>query len=484
MNYELIKTPIDQKGACIVLGLCDDSDVADCLYQTIPSLASVLPKLKRHLHESGDMVWQTDLDDYTLLVVYCGPSLASFNAHQLKKHLKAVSCALSKKQFPTAILSFPALKDVTSDWQLQHMILHFDADMYRLLDYKTLSKPDTPLKSVQFIAANATETALHQARALIGGVRLTKTLANLPANQCTPSFLGEEAKKLAKKYPTIKTTLFDKPAMEEMGMGGLLAVTQGSTEPPCFIEMVYQGNGNAPPIVLIGKGITFDSGGLSLKPANCMDEMKYDMCGAASVLGTIQACAERQLPLNIVGLVAAAENLPSGSAMKPGDIITTLSGQTVEVLNTDAEGRLVLADALSYAERFNPSFVLDIATLTGAMVVALGAIHTGFMTDDEHLAALILNAAKESGDSCWRMPLDDAYQEALDSPLADMINAGFDRSAGAITAACFLSRFSKKYPWAHLDIAGTAWISGKNRAATGRPVPLLMQILSHVAHSR
>lgn len=267
-------------------------------------------------------------------------------------------------------------------------------------------------------------------------------------------------------------------------MGALLAVAQGSDQPPRLIDIHYQGDKNSAPVILVGKGITFDSGGLSIKPANAMDEMKYDMSGAASVLGVIKACALLKLPINLIGIIASAENLISGSAVKSGDIVTTMSGQTVEIINTDAEGRLVLADALTYAEQYNPDFVIDIATLTGAIIVALGNIATGYMTKDEQLAKSIERAANESQDKVWRMPLDEAYQDALDSPLADMINASFDRTAGSITAACFLSRFTEKYRWAHLDIAGTAWISGKKRNATGRPVPLLIQLLRHVANSR
>ncbi|MGL6036448.1 MAG: leucyl aminopeptidase, partial [Legionella sp.] len=260
---------------------------------------------------------------------------------------------------------------------------------------------------------------------------------------------------------------------------------QGSDQPPRLIDLQYKGGAeNEAPIVLVGKGITFDSGGLSIKPANAMDEMKYDMAGAASVLGTIKACALLKLPVNVIGLIASAENLLGGSAVKSGDIVTSMSGQTVEIINTDAEGRLVLADALTYAERYKPEFVIDIATLTGAIIVALGSISTGLMTNDDDLAELIAMAAIESQDKVWRMPLEDAYQDAIDSPLADMINANFDRTAGSVTAACFLSRFTEKYRWAHLDIAGTAWVSGKKRNATGRPVPLLTQLIRHVASSR
>jgi leucyl aminopeptidase len=262
-------------------------------------------------------------------------------------------------------------------------------------------------------------------------------------------------------------------------MGGLLAIGQGSVEPPCFIELSYQGAGEKSPVVLVGKGITFDAGGLSLKPANLMDEMKYDMAGAATVLGVLQTCAALNLPINVVGLIASAENLPSGTAVKPGDIITSLSGQTIEIMNTDAEGRVVLADALTYAARFKPRCVIDIATLTGAIIVALGNVYAGLFTKDEALAQNLLQASSQSRDKIWRMPMDPAYDETIESPLADMINASFDRTASSIVAATFLSRFTKDYPWAHLDVAGSAWVTGKKRIATGRPLPLLIQFLQN-----
>ncbi len=323
------------------------------------------------------------------------------------------------------------------------------------------------------------------AKAIVSGVELTRHLANMPANICTPTYLGEQAEHLAKQFSTMRCKIIEPDELRQMGMGLLLAVAQGSDQPARLIDLHYNGGAaEDPPIILVGKGITFDSGGLSIKPANAMDEMKYDMSGAASVLGTLKACALLQLPINVIGIIASAENLISGSAVKCGDIITSMSGQTVEIINTDAEGRLILADALTYAERYNPLFVIDIATLTGAIIVALGHMASGLMTTDDELAQLISKAADESQDRVWRMPLDESYQEALDSPLADMLNATFDRSGGAITAACFLSRFTEKFRWAHLDIAGTAWVSGKKRNATGRPVPLLTQLIRHVVNSR
>ena len=315
-------------------------------------------------------------------------------------------------------------------------------------------------------------------------MELTRTLGNLPGNICTPTYLGETAKKLAREFKSIKVEVLDKKQVEALGMGSFLSVARGSEEALRFIVLRHAGKAAAKkgakaaqgPIVLVGKGITFDAGGISLKPAATMDEMKYDMCGAASVLGSFRALAELELPLDVVGLIPACENLPSGTANKPGDVVTSMAGLTIEILNTDAEGRLVLCDALTYAERFKPSTVIDIATLTGACVVALGHVNTGLFTKDDALSDALTAAGRQSLDTAWRMPMDDAYQEQLKSNFADLANIG-GPPAGAVTAACFLSRFTKSYRWAHLDIAGTAWKSGKDKGATGRPVPLLMQFL-------
>jgi leucyl aminopeptidase len=271
--------------------------------------------------------------------------------------------------------------------------------------------------------------------------------------------------------------VLERRQMEALKMGALLAVAKGSDEPPKLIVLRYQGGpARQAPVVLVGKGITFDTGGISLKPAAEMDEMKYDMCGAASVLGTMRAVAEMKLALNVVGVVPTCENMPSGRASRPGDVVTSMSGQTIEILNTDAEGRLILCDALTYAERFKPAAVIDIATLTGACVIALGHHNSGMFSRQDALAAELVEAGRRTGDPCWRMPLDEEYQEQLKSPFADMANVG-GRAAGAVTAACFLARFAKSYDWAHLDIAGTAWRSGANKGASGRPVPLLSGFL-------
>jgi len=320
------------------------------------------------------------------------------------------------------------------------------------------------------------DTAVLQGHAIASGMALAKDLGNLPGNHCTPTHLAETAESLGKQYK-FDVEVLERDDMEKLGMGSFLSVARGSHQPPKFIVMHYKGGkAKAKPVVLVGKGITFDTGGISLKPAAEMDEMKFDMCGAASVLGTFKAVAQMGLPINLVGLVPTNENMHGGGATKPGDVVTSMSGQTIEVLNTDAEGRLILCDALTYAERFKPECVIDIATLTGACVVALGKIPSGLLANDDELAAEILRRGTESGDRAWQLPLWDEYQELLKSNFADMGNIG-GRYAGTITAACFLSRFAKAYKWAHLDIAGTAWVSGDAKGATGRPVPLLSSFL-------
>ena len=321
------------------------------------------------------------------------------------------------------------------------------------------------------------EQAVRVGRAVADGVRLTRDLGNLPPNICTPSYLADQARELAQRYD-MKVEVLEREDMERLGMGALLAVARGTHQPPKLITLEYRGarDPGARPIALVGKGVTFDSGGISIKPAAAMDEMKFDMCGAASVLGTLSAVAEMKLPLNLVGVIPATENLPGGNATKPGDIVTTLSGQTVEILNTDAEGRLILCDALTYTEKHDPSVVIDIATLTGACVIALGKHASGLLSNHSPLAHDLLNAGKATGDRAWELPLWEEYQDQLKSPFADMANIG-GRDAGTITAACFLSRFTKKFHWAHLDIAGTAWTTGERKGATGRPVPLLTQYL-------
>ncbi|EPM54273.1 multifunctional aminopeptidase A [Pseudomonas syringae pv. actinidiae ICMP 19071] len=348
--------------------------------------------------------------------------------------------------------------------------------------FKTQKSEVRPLKKITLLTDKVSvadvERAATHAQAIATGMALTRDLGNLPPNICHPTYLGEEAKALGKAHKNLKVEIHDEKKLAELGMGSFLAVAQGSAQPPRLIVMNYQGAKKGDkPFVLVGKGITFDTGGISIKPASGMDEMKFDMCGAASVFGTLRAVLELKLPINVVCILACAENMPSGTATRPGDIVTTMSGQTVEILNTDAEGRLVLCDALTYAERFKPQAVIDIATLTGACVVALGGHTSGLLGNNDALINQLLDAGKLADDRAWQLPLFDEYQEQLDSPFADIANIGGPKG-GTITAACFLSRFTKAYEWAHLDIAGTAWLSGgKDKGATGRPVPLLTQYL-------
>jgi leucyl aminopeptidase len=348
-----------------------------------------------------------------------------------------------------------------------------------------LTKPSAPkaraIKALTLLcdkaSLKATNEGLTMGQAVSHGVALAKEMANRPGNYCTPTALADEAKQLGKDFRHLKVEVLDRKAIEKIGMGSFLSVTNGSAQPPKFIILRYEGGSKSQaPVVLVGKGITFDTGGISLKPGAEMDEMKFDMGGAASVLGTFRALADIQPKLNVIGLIPTCENMPSGTATKPGDVVTSLSGQTIEVLNTDAEGRLILCDALTYAERFKPAVVVDIATLTGACVIALGAIHSGLFTPDDELAAALQQAGEQALDTAWRMPVDDEYCEGLKSNFADLGNIG-GRAGGAITAAVFLSKFTQAYRWAHLDIAGTAWKSGAAKGGTGRPVALLTQFL-------
>jgi leucyl aminopeptidase len=362
-------------------------------------------------------------------------------------------------------------------WNVRQAVLGIREALYRFEQLKTQKKSDEhALAEVTLpLAANAQlEQALGEAQATADGAELARTLGNLPSNICTPSYLAEEAKKLAGQFK-LQLEVLERRDMERLGMGAFLAVTSASHQPPKLIVLRYSGAAKTKkPLAFVGKGITFDTGGISLKPAGEMDEMKFDMSGAGSVLGTIRALAGMQAPLNVVGVIPTCENMPGGQATKPGDVVTTLSGQTVEILNTDAEGRLILCDALTYAARFEPEVIIDVATLTGACVVALGHVATGLFANDDKLAEEIREAADDAWDRVWRMPLWEDYQEQLRSNFADFANIG-GRPGGSITAACFLARFTREMRWAHLDIAGTAWKSGRDKGSTARPVPLLVR---------
>ena len=368
-----------------------------------------------------------------------------------------------------------------TSWVIKQAILSAAEGAYRADGLKSKPAKAATLKHLTFITLDKPtaemKKAVEQSAAIANGMALTKDLANLPGNICTPTYLAARALALSKAHKKIKTTVLEKKDMEKLGMGSFLSVTRGSAQPPKLITMEYNGGAKTQkPIALVGKGITFDTGGISLKPGADMDEMKYDMSGAASVFGTLQAIAEMELPINVVGVIPTCENMPSSTATKPGDIVTSMSGQTIEILNTDAEGRLILCDALTYTAKFKPDTVIDIATLTGACVIALGHVASGMFANEDKLAKELIEAGEQSHDRIWQLPLWDDYQPLLDSNFADMQNIG-GRAGGTITAACFLARFTKDYRWAHLDIAGTANKSGKDKGATGRPVPLLTQYL-------
>jgi len=331
------------------------------------------------------------------------------------------------------------------------------------------------LEAVSIYSENSDSSNVLKGVAIANGMALTRSLGDLPSNICTPSHLAETAKSLAQSY-NLKYEILEESDMQSMGMNSLLSVSKGSNEPGKLISISYNSAGDEKPIVLVGKGVTFDSGGISLKPGAKMDEMKFDMCGAASVLGVMRAVAEMKLPVNLTVVVPTVENMPAHNASKPGDVVKSMSGQTIEILNTDAEGRLILCDALTYCEKFDPKVVIDIATLTGAVIIALGKHHSGLMANDQSLADDLKEAGSDAMDTVWQLPLDDEYDELLKSNFADMANIG-GREAGTVTAACFLARFTKDYRWAHIDIAGTAWIGGSKKGATGRPVPLLTEYI-------
>ncbi len=368
-------------------------------------------------------------------------------------------------------------------WRIEHAVVVAMDAVYR---YERLKSDPTevrrPLRKLTLSVPQRSDLADGERAALHGvatghGMEFARDLGNTPANICTPTYLGEQALALGREFPDVKVSVLDKKQIEDLKMGSFLSVAQGSDEPPRFLVLEYmQSPRKTKPIVLVGKGITFDTGGISLKPAPDMDHMKFDMCGAAAVLGTMRAIAEIKAPVNLVVLVPACENMPSGHAVKPGDVVTSMSGQTIENLNTDAEGRLILCDALTYAERYEPEAVVDVATLTGAMVIALGHVACGVFSNNDALARALLQAGDDAYDRGWQLPLWDDYQEGLTSNFADFANVA-GRAGGSITAACFLSRFTRKYDWAHLDIAGVAYKEGKEKGATGRPVAMLTRWL-------
>ena len=478
-------SPEKKKTGCLVLGvwqgtaLTRAAQVAD--KASGGHIAGVLKKGDLSGRTGSSLLLQSvpHLGAERVLLVGLGEQ-KEFGEGAFRDAIRTAAGALRNLGARDATLAFADVKVAgrSLPWNVRHAVTGIREAFYRFDVLKTQKKaPAAPLAAVTLAVIGGPLTmqaqgALKEAVATADGIDLAKTLGNMPPNICTPTYLAEEAKKLAREFK-LGFEVLEQRDMVKLGMGALLAVARGSHQPPKLIVLKYMaGASKGKPIVFVGKGITFDTGGISLKPAGEMDEMKFDMSGAGSVLGTIRALAGMRAPVNAIGLIAACENMPGGNATRPGDVVTTLSGQTVEILNTDAEGRLILCDALTYAERFEPDVVVDIATLTGAMVVALGHVATGFFANDNKLAAEIDGAADDAWDRAWRMPLWEDYQEGLRSNFADMANIG-GRPGGGITAACFLSRFTRKMRWAHLDVAGTAWKSGREKGSTGRPVPLL-----------
>lgn len=480
-----------QKTACLVLGIFANGEMSQPASDLDQISGGAIAKcLKRGDFQGrvGQLHFLYDLPNCAcerLLLVGLGPS-KEFNLAAFRKATAAATALLDEAHAIEATTTLPLLESAHSSLytRLRETVIASEESVYRFQQCKSnVEKKPRPLKKLGLYIGlqqktKLLESAIQHGRAIAGGVTLTRDLGNLPGNICTPGYLAEQARTLGRKSKNLKVQILEEKQMQELGMGALLSVSRGSRQPAKLIIMEYSaGPANAKPVVLIGKGLTFDAGGISIKPAAAMDEMKYDMCGGASVLGAMAACVEMELPINLVGVIPSSENLPDGDANKPGDIVTSMSGQTIEILNTDAEGRLILCDALTYSERFNPAAVIDIATLTGACVIALGAHASGLLSNDDKLAEEVLNAGNQSGDRAWKLPLWEEYQSQLDSNFADMANVGGGRGAGTITAACFLSRFTKKMKWAHLDIAGTAWKTGNEKGATGRPVPLLVQFL-------
>lgn len=488
--------PEKQRTPCLVVGIYDGkklSSAASALNEISQGyLKTVLQKgdLDNKIGSTQVLYHLPNCHAERILFISCG-SESELSTKTFREIIRRSACCLSLLGVTEAIsyLTELPVKDKDPRWKFSQAAFIVRDALYRFEEYKSQpEKTINRLKRITYIIPHKRELTLAQkgiqdGQAIADGMTFTKNLANTPPNVCTPIYLAKAAEKLAKEYSSISSAILDEKDIKALKMGALLAVAQGSINPPRLITLEYRGRkGKHKPIVLVGKGITFDTGGNSLKPPTGMIGMKYDMSGAATVLGAIKAAAELELPLNIVGVIAAAENMPGGTAARPDDIVTTMSGQTVEILNTDAEGRLVLCDALTYCERFDPDVVIDMATLTGAVIVALGLQASAVMGNHSPLIQDILTASQAIEDRCWQLPLWEEYQEGLFSTTADMANIGPAGEAGTIYGAAFLSRFTKKFHWAHLDIAGIAARTSKDKMASGRPVPLIVQYLLNRCH--
>jgi leucyl aminopeptidase len=475
---------------CLVLGIFEDGELSDEAGTVDGATGGKLARLIGRGDfpgRSGETLLIADLEGLKasrVLLTGLG-ARKNFSRKAFRKSIGAAVAALARTRIASAAfaVSRPSFKDL-DDYYFGRVIAEVaGSTLYRVNDLKTAKKPKPPALAtvlagpVRGSGATAARRGLTHGAAIAGAAKVQRDLGNLPANVCTPSYLADQAKALAKSHSAVKVTVLDEAGIRKEKMGCFLAVTQGSAEPPRFIIIEYKGP-KAPkaPVVLVGKGITFDTGGISLKDPPTMDEMKYDMSGSAAVIASLTLAAELRLPLHVVGLIAACENMPGSKAVKPGDIVTSASGQTVEILNTDAEGRLVLCEALHYARRYEPAAVVDIATLTGACVVALGSHHAGCMSNDDALARELVDAGQRADDRCWQLPLTEEYADQLKSNFADFANIG-GREGGAITAAAFLGKFTQGLKWAHLDVAGTAYVGGANKGSTGRPTPLLADFL-------
>lgn len=495
MKFQVKSGDLEAKsGSCLVVGVFENGDLTPTAKKLDKTSQGYLSKLIKQGEMNGK-VGQTlmlfnlpKISSERVLLVGCGKD----HTVSLSDFRKITACAIravsaSKATQATLYLAELAIEKRDVAFKIRHLVQVCHDTLYRFDEFKSTKAPAPTLHTITLhvdkAALRAAEKALAISIAITEGTTYTKNIANQPSNICNPSYLAQKAKELAKRYSAIKVKVLEENEMKKLGMNAFLAVAQGSKQDAKLICLEYHGaSKNQAPVALVGKGITFDTGGISLKPADAMVGMKYDMCGSATVLGVMKAVAELKLPINLVGILATAENMPSGEATKPEDIVTSMSGQTIEILNTDAEGRLVLCDALTYCERYKPSTVIDIATLTGAVVIALGHQTSAVLSNHQPLADELLAAGQETYDRAWQMPLWEEYQDQLKSPFADMSNTG-GRTAGTITAACFLSRFAKKFQWAHLDVAGTAaMMGGADRYATGRPVPLLMQFLLKRCH--
>jgi leucyl aminopeptidase len=498
MEFKAIIDAKARNGAgCAVVGIYEDGDLGIAARQIDTQLDGLIGTLHGHGDFSGRLGDTLFLPNPTgaaaarVLLIGLG-TRSDFGRKQYRKALQSAVSSLGKTGAGDAVvyLALEQVADLDVQYRTRVVAEIFCAQLYKIPDLKTSVKPKAPrLSSVSVAVADARASkaateGLRIGAAVGGGLALSRDLANLPPNVCTPTYLGTRALALAKDFPSVKTKVLDERAIRALKMGAFLAVTQGSDQPPRLIVCEYRGaNKDAAPICLVGKGITFDSGGISLKDPPAMDEMKFDMSGAATVLGSMRAIAELKLKINLVVIIATCENMPSGGAVKPADIVTSMSGQTVEILNTDAEGRLILCDAITYSRRFKPAAVIDVATLTGACIVALGNHFSGLMSNNEALAEELESAGVRADDRAWRLPIGEEYVDQLKSNFADIANVG-GREGGACTAASFLSKFAKDLQWAHLDIAGTAWLGGAQKGSTGRPVPLLVDFLINRARAK